>query len=361
MIAVHDTAASDQFAKVVQGIRKGKKLLIADEVHNLGAGQLRKALRKDFEFRLGLSATPQRWFDDDGTRFLSDFFEGICFSYPIETAIGKFLVPYDYNPIVINLQPDEQEQYDFLSQKIGVLISKEDRILEDQRRLKMLLIQRSAVISSARNKLTCLISMLKDRMKSGSLSRADIKHTLVYCGPGQHLNALREIAALGIRCHEFVHTVPLSERSRLLKQFDDGDIDVLVAVKCLDEGVDIPSTQSAYFLSSTTNPREFVQRRGRILRCFKDKDKAKVFDFLTFPDKKYWPMKRDVDKGLLRREMPRFAEFASIATNRFEARQQVWDILDSYEMLNLLDEKPWDIYHKLKECTEFLEASFTIE
>ena len=357
IIAVHDTAATDQFGDLIHGIRKGRRLLIADEVHNLGARQLRKSLLSDFECRLGLSATPQRWFDDDGTKLIMDYFRGICFSYPIETAIGKHLVPYSYTPVIVNLLPDEMTEYEVLSQRIGLVVSKEKPTLDDEKRLKMLLIQRSAIISSARSKLLTLVAMLKDRISETAAGRPRIQHTLVYCGPGQHLNVLRDIAGLGIRCHEFVHTVALSERSKLLRQFDNGDIDVLVAVKCLDEGVDIPSTQTAYFLASTSNPREFVQRRGRILRCFPGKERAEVYDFLTFPEKSYWSTKRDIDKGLLQREMPRFAEFSGIAENRFECRKAVWDILDTYEMLNLLDEKPWDIYHRLRSNTELLETS----
>ncbi len=122
---------------------------------------------------------------------------------------------------------------------------------------------------------------------------------------------------------------------------------MIVAVKCLDEGVDVPSTRTAFFLASTSNPKEFVQRRGRILRLAKGKNKAILYDFIVVPRPEYVTQKRDVDASLLKREMPRFAEFASSATNEFEARSLLWDLLNQYEMLNLFDEKPWDIYHKL--------------
>ena len=152
---------------------------------------------------------------------------------------------------------------------------------------------------------------------------------------------------MGLKCHEFVHTVPIKKRQKILEQFNNGDIQVLIAMKCLDEGVDIPSTRTAFFLASTSNPKEFVQRRGRILRLAEGKNKATVYDFIVVPRAEFMPLKRDIDASLLKREMPRFAEFASAASNEFDARSKLWDLVNNYEMLNLFDEKPWDMYKRL--------------
>lgn len=165
--------------------------------------------------------------------------------------------------------------------------------------------------------------------------------------PGSHRQVLREISGPGLRCHEFVHTVSLRERGRVLRRFSQGDIQVLVAIKCLDEGVDVPSTETAFILASTTNPREFIQRRGRILRLSEGKIKAMVFDFIVIPPEETIVAQDDAGLSVLRREMPRFAEFAAAASNQFEARSVVRDVLDRYEMLHLLDERPWDIYRSL--------------
>jgi superfamily II DNA/RNA helicase len=172
---------------------------------------------------------------------------------------------------------------------------------------------------------------------------------LIYCSPGGHKDVLRAVAALGFRCHEFVHNVSLSDREKLLEQFDNGAIQALVAIKCLDEGVDVPSTKTAFILASSTNPREFVQRRGRILRKAAGKTVAHIYDFLVFPPLARLSLRLGSDLGILQREMPRFVEFASSATNQFSARAVVRDILDRLQMLNLLDEKPWDVYHTLKK------------
>ena len=94
---------------------------------------------------------------------------------------------------------------------------------------------------------------------------------------------MRAVANLGLRCHEFVHTVKLNNRHKILEQFASGDIQVIIAIKCLDEGVDVPSTRTAFFLASTSNPREFVQRRGRVLRLAEGKNKAEIYDFIVVP------------------------------------------------------------------------------
>lgn len=122
-----------------------------------------------------------------------------------------------------------------------------------------------------------------------------------------------------------------------------------MAIKCLDEGVDVPSTRIAFVLASSTNPREFVQRRGRILRTARGKSEAVIYDYIVVPPYERLSLKEDVDVSILKREMPRFAEFAFSALNEFQARSAVRDILDHYEMLNLLDEKPWDVYHNLRQ------------
>ena len=220
---------------------------------------------------------------------------------------------------------------------------------ELRERLSKLLLQRARIISSAQQKLPSLLRLLRGMLDENRQSGDEPNGILIYCAPGGHKEVLQEVAALGLRCHEFVHDVSLSDREKLLCQFDAGDIQVLVAIKCLDEGVDVPSTRTAFILASSTNPREFVQRRGRILRKSEGKRRAVIYDFIVAPPLERLTQKNSADVAILKREMPRFVEFASSALNEFEARSVVRNILDYLEMLNLLEEKPWDVYHTLKQ------------
>jgi superfamily II DNA or RNA helicase len=349
IIAAHKTAAMDRFASAIRRIPAKDTLLIGDEAHGLGASHLRNALTENATLRIGLSATPKRWFDDEGTDTIFRYFGPTCFEYSLDQAIGQFLTPYEYFPQLVSLTDEEAELYGELTQKIVAIAASAEQNYEFRERLKKLLLQRSRIISSAQQKLPALLQLLHRMKEDSRRSGEELTGILIYCAPGRHREVLQAVAALGLRCHEFVYDVSLAEREELLSQFGDGDIQVLVAIKCLDEGVDVPSTKFAFILASSTNPREFVQRRGRILRKSKGKDRAFVYDFLVVPPSERLALKLRDDVAILQREMPRFAEFASSAMNQFSARSVVRDILDHFEMLNLLDEKPWDVYHMMKK------------
>lgn len=349
ILGVHKTASMERFASAIRRLPKNDTLFIGDEAHGLGAMHLRKALIDNAGMRLGLSATPRRWFDDEGTNTIFSYFGPTCFEYTLDQAIGKFLTQYEYFPQLVSLTSAETENYEEITQKIVVIASAAKHNPELRERLSKLLLQRARIISSAQQKLPALLRLLRGMLDENRQNGNELNGILIYCAPGGHKEVLQEVAALGLRCHEFVHNVSLSDREKLLSQFDAGDIQVLVAIKCLDEGVDVPSTKTAFILASSTNPREFVQRRGRILRKSEGKERAVIYDFIVAPPPERLAQKLGADVAILKREMPRFVEFASSAMNQFSARAVVRDILDHLEMLNLLDEKPWDVYHSLKQ------------
>ena len=349
ILAVHMTAASPRFHNAVKGLKPEFTMLIGDEVHGLGSPQLRNSMIEHAGMRLGLSATPRRWFDDEGTATIFSYFGQTCFEYTLEQAIGNYLTEYRYYPQLVSLTDEEADYYEELTSQITSLMVKaeEDPVVHEQ--VKMLLLKRARIISGAEEKLPAMLTLLKSLIEQNRQNGQETRDILIYCAPGRHREVLQAVAGLGLRCHEFVHDVDLPDRERLLGQFANGDIQVLVAIKCLDEGVDVPSTRTAFIMASSTNPREFVQRRGRILRLCEGKNEAIIYDFIVVPPSNRLVLQKDADVSILKREMPRFAEFASSALNEFQARSTVRDILDQYEMLNLLDEKPWDLYHNLKQ------------
>lgn len=347
LLAVHKTATTERFAKLVKSLPGDLTLLIGDEVHALGAPHLQQALAPDIEMRLGLSATPDRWLDDAGTAVLNKYFGGVCYRFTLEQAItGGFLVPYEYHPILVNLTDEEMERYEELTAKIAVLSARAEDKPELRDALKRLLIERARVIWTAQEKLPRLLSLVSEIMTNERAAGQRLHHALVYCAPGEHSAALSELSGLGLNCHEFVYRVSMAERERVLGQFERGSIEALVAIRCLDEGVDVPATRLAFFLASSMNPRQFVQRRGRILRLAEGKERATVYDFLVVPARGERAGSPESARSLLRREMPRFVEFSSGAVNRFSAREVVFDLLNDYGMLNLLEDTPWDIYKK---------------
>jgi len=242
---------------------------------------------------------------------------------------------------------NEYEEYKELTYKINrlVIMNKEEEIKKGSS-LEKIIFERSKIISRAFNKKNILIKLLKNRK-----NKETIKHTLIYCAPGMSKEITKAISDLGIKVHEFVYTVEDKDRIKLLKMFDKGEIQVLVAIKCLDEGVDVPSTKTAYFLSSTSNPKEFIQRRGRILRKSNNKHIAKIYDFLVLPEKINYSSDdyNEINRSIIFKEMPRFAEFCRDSINKFDARSRVRTLLEQYNLEYLMDKRPWEIYKEKEE------------
>ena len=140
----------------------------------------------------------------------------------------------------------------------------------------------------------------------------------------------------------------MKERGKVLKYFSIGEIQILVAIKCLDEGVDVPSTREAYFLASTSNPREFIQRRGRVLRRAKGKNLAQIYDFIVIPSN----ISERLYKTIVSKELPRFAEFSRYAIDRFQARSLISPYLRIYSLEYLMDKLPWDVYNEMMDLRE---------
>lgn len=330
VVSTHRTLSMDAARQTIQRAT-GASMLIADEVHHLGADQQRKGLLSSFDFRLGLSATPERWYDDAGTRVLRRYFGDTVFEYGLSEAIeAGALCEYYYVPHVVELTAEEIEEYQRLSSKIGRLAaSSSDEVgLEDNPALQQTLFKRARLIGTARQKLDLLLGLLGQD--------TDVSHTLVYCSDGstgldpdageRHVDAttdrLRSETELTVE--QFTAQESQSERERLLDRFEAGEIDILTSIRCLDEGVDVPSTKSAYILASTSNPRQYVQRRGRILRTHPSKDIAAIHDFVTVPSVDGRPMflsedEFEAERRLLENEFERVSTFADAARNHPDA------------------------------------------
>lgn len=339
VITTYKTASTPHFIALINKVAE-HSVLIADECHYIGSRAFRKMEFQNFTAKIGLSATPDRWWDEIGTAFLKGIFDKVVYQYSLEDAIGAGkLTPYEYFPHVISLTESEIEDYKKLTLQIIRLYNSEDA---DKDRIEQLNRKRSLILAKAYGKIPLLLSLLKDK------NVEDIQHTLVYCAEKQVSVLTKALSDIGLRVHKFDSTVANKERKKVLEAFADGTIQVLVAIKCLDEGVDVPSTRSAYFLASTSNPREFVQRRGRILRTAKGKTLAEIHDFIVFPD----GLDVDTFKMIAKKELPRFAEFSSAAINQSTAKNEVHSYLDPYNLNHLMDMKPWDVYNEMKEAYE---------
>lgn len=315
-------------------------LLIADEVHNVGAPALRELLPEQVRYRLGLSATPERWYDDEGTAALTGYFGRVVYELGLERAIElKALTPYDYFPLVVELHGEELEEYLELSAKIGMRMG--DGEAGDDPVLEALLIKRARILSVAEGKLARLHEVVSPLRETG--------HNLFYCGDGQveyapagetvrQLDAVVHLLGkgLGMAVNSYTAETYLDERNELRQLFADGQLQGLVAIRCLDEGVDIPETVRAFILASSTNPKQFIQRRGRVLRLHTGKTKAFIYDFVTVPPADaVGEANFKVERNLVRRELERVALFARLALNGPAALAELESLRKQYNLLHV--------------------------
>lgn len=309
-----------------------KTLIVGDEAHNLGSSRLESSLPRNIGLRLALSATPERQYDEFGTTALLNYFGDIIQpEFTLADAIKQgALVHYLYYPVFVELTASEALNYANLTKRIGWSLQKNPSF-HDNDSLTSLLTKRSRLIATAANKLTCLKQLMASRLNTS--------HTLFYCGDGHLEDETRQIDAvthilgkeLGYRVNTYTTDTSLEKREHLRHQFESGELQGLVAIRCLDEGIDIPAIKTAIILASSSNPRQFIQRRGRILRPHPSKRQATLFDMIVIPpnlDRETW----EVEKNLLRKELLRFLTFAELADNASDATQKLLQLQEKYSL-----------------------------
>ena len=325
VLVTHATFSNDKFTQIISS-ETVPLLLIVDEVHAVGSPKRRQGLLERYGYRLGLSATPQRWFDKEGSAVLCDYFGDTVFQLPLAEAIPDFLVPYEYYPFFAELTDDELKEYQQMTRKLIRRAYTVDDAEADEL-LELYSIFRQRIIKRAENKYRCFEQIL-DSLQSPN-------HTLVYCStdsPEQMQRVQEILNSRGIVQSRFTGEEPPEERKELLASFASGHHEILVAMKCLDEGIDVPSTRTAILLASSTNPRQFIQRRGRVLRKAEGKDRAVIFDIIIVPTLQ-GPLDNEtleLEKQILNRELERYDEFAALALNSVHALNKIGPIKRQY-------------------------------
>jgi superfamily II DNA or RNA helicase len=359
IVVVNRTLKSDSFQQAIARIRGKQFLWIGDECHHHASESFAGFLPSNAAYRIGLSATPEHYLDADRNSRLSAYYGQTVFTYSLKQAIeDKVLTPYNYYPHLVELTEDEAAAFIELSDDIANAFAREGKNSRISQGLTALLMKRSRLIASAYNKIPALLAVL-----SGQRPAA---HTLFYCGDGrvdphdgddshddddddddddysgeialsgrqievvsQHLDAL------GWRLSRFTSREPRREREAILANFKMGLIDAMVAIKCLDEGIDVPACSTAYILASSRDPRQFIQRRGRILRRSPGKTIATIHDFIVILPASIQDGSGHARK-LIESELRRVAEFSTLAANRSEAYERLREVLTAYDLEHVI-------------------------
>lgn len=331
----------DRFVRLYGSITY-EKLLIVDEAHNF-INKISDELSIEYKYRLGLSATPVFGTNQEKTAALLQWFGGQVMDLPIEKALGKYLVNYEYHPIFVDAtEADEKAFMKYQTMMRSAVDPATEKII-DEEKFTIAYRGRLRAIAMAEQKLSRIgeiFSYIEDK-----------DHTIIYCSDGKlfyegkgkadlqraerkeirHLEYIMELineaklesVGAGV-ASKFTATENIDERMRLISGFNNGLIEYLVAIRCLDEGINIPSIKSALILSSNDNYREFVQRRGRILRLYPGKTIAHIYDVIVLPT--------ITNEKFAEIELRRFYEYGRLALNKDDLMHQLDELLERYCM-----------------------------
>lgn len=358
IISTYASFSRQKVFDLLNGFDRIKLLVIADECHNMGSESMLKRLKEiSYVRRIGLSATPERQFDEDGNKKLRKFFgaeENYTYEYNMEEAIEKgVLCKYLYYPHIIELTDAEMENYIALSEKISKYFNIETNTFDKKDEiLKRLLLARKRIIHKAENKLRVFKEIIEKRFEENG----NLKYTLVYVPEGnkpdyfgneddfdlsdvieddeeaEHLINVYTEAVKNVDEKTTVRKFVSGQKDRdeILGDFASGRLHVLTSMKCLDEGVDVPRSELAIFCSSTGNPRQFIQRRGRVLRTHPDKKRAELHDLVVVPKVSQVSNSYRMEQSLLKSELLRVNNFAMLSENTSFSEIELREVMDYY-------------------------------
>ena len=358
IISTYASYARENVFSILNSFERAKVLFIADEAHNMGSPSILKRLGTiNYLRRIGLSATPERQFDEDTNKKLFRFFgaeEKFTFEYSMEEAIQKgVLCRYYYYPHLVKLTDEEMANYVELSEKISKYFNYNSGEFDKKDEILMgLLLARKRIIHKAANKLEAFKKIIEERYeKNGNL-----KYSLIYVPEGNkpdyfpeadlfdkteqvvddavsdHLIDIYTEAVMRVDKYITVRKFVSGQKDRdeILADFAKGKLQVLTSMKCLDEGVDVPRSELAIFCASTGNPRQFIQRRGRVLRTHPDKYMAEIHDLVVAPEVSATSSSYKMEQSLLKGELMRVKNFSMLSENPSYSQIELRSVMEHY-------------------------------
>jgi superfamily II DNA or RNA helicase len=329
ILGTYNMISSQKFKKVIIGSLGTANFLIADEVHHIAAEHYSSVMDETYKHRLGLSATPERYFDEVGTEEILKYFNGVVFTLDLEKAIrDHILCEYNYYLHFTNLTQDEYKNYKDMTLKIVKNYALKNEEGKNAAK-KLLSIKRSRILKKAVNKEKVLKSIL-DNMRLEN----KIKHLLVYFEDNEQIDSVKHVFdSLPISYMKIDAITDGSKRDIILKKFSEGKIDCLISMKILDEGVDVSSIERAIIVASSGNSAQFIQRRGRLLRNSYGKKIAELHDILvTVSDEYNIRSLNPIEKSLMEKELRRGLLFSNAASNALECLKIINKVALKYNL-----------------------------
>lgn len=332
LLTTHDSASKERFTELIKnGAANIDTIFVGDETHWLGAGKRRNALLPSYKYRIGLSATPARWFDDNGSKLIVDYYGNNNFEFTIADALNTinpltsktFLVNYMYNLIDVQLSEEEGIEYQNLTHQLIRAYANRENSEEAEGRYQRLLMKRADLVKNAESKYSALDKLIVDLIKKGEL-----QDLIIFVSPQQKDQVKEILNNHNVLSHELTEKQGtrrnkayggVSEREHILNCFKKGIYQVLIAIKCLDEGIDIPTASRGILMASSTNPREYIQRIGRIIRQSPGKTRSFLYDMTVLGCDFLSDEEKKLDKRIREKEILRIREIAKNALNSYDS------------------------------------------
>jgi superfamily II DNA or RNA helicase len=343
IISTYGSFILDRFQRQFSKIQK-EFLLIADEAHNMGANNIKSKLKNlSVSKKIGLSATPKRVYDPEGTIAIDHFFEDTppyTYSFGMEKALDYgYLTEYKYYPKIVELTEEEFQEYSAISKQLLKYFDFENGKFREDPIVEILLLKRKNIVHKAYNKLSLFSEIVGELKKENKC-----KYVFAYIPEGNYINDEGEQTRL---LNEYLKKIgddyPSTKMNsytslddnlnEILRGFEEGKIEILMAMKMLDEGVDVPRAEIGIFASSTGNPRQFIQRRGRLLRKHKDKTYSTIYDMVVIPKLNSNNNELfSIEKSLVQNELTRVAYFSSLSLNFYDSKEALEEVCRKYNL-----------------------------
>lgn len=340
VVVVNDTLSTPDFQRRLERIPSEQLFFVGDECHHHAGQQWLTRVPVRAKFRLGMSATPWEPGRDSAKQTLTQMYGTVVATYSLRDALAdKVLCPYSYRWVPCEFDDDEAQEYEALSVRIASLMAQDPHGESEsiRQQIQTAVARRSRLIGALRDKETQLTRIMEEIRVS--------PHTLFYCGEGEHpldrdagtgdkviSGTLKRLAARDWKVGKITASEGVAERHRTLQAFDDGWIDAIAAIRVLDEGFDIPSCRTAYILASSNSYRQYVQRRGRVLRRSPGKHRAEIIDFAAVPSLAWLGRNPTIWRRQMSNELNRIRDFVALASN---AAEQQYAINAKMEQLGL--------------------------
>lgn len=337
-VLVNDSTASDDkeepkgFLRFFDHVDPTNIMIISDEVHHIGSTQNQKILQIESKYRLALSATFVRQWDEEGTQIIRDYFgdELLDAKYSVADGIrdGR-LCKYLYYPFFAILEQSEFEQYNEKTIDIGIItnqLKKDPNNEKLKQKLSTIANIRADIIKKAKNKKKAYEEIIKAKPKLPYVVFLDDTNQVNEFRNihNQIIDKINESEEEKIKKNVFVFdgTTKPWQRKTILKQTVEHKTPIF-SMYCLDEGIDVPEFQSAILVSSASSERQYIQRRGRILRGAIHGKIAELYDIVVLPQVQESGIKIDTANSIIEKELKRVEEMAKDALNKPEAKNLV--------------------------------------